>query len=124
MESDVLVAAMITAVGSIAAAVITGATTFVIERIKAGSISPPHRWKWVRRLGYPVAILAVVVATVWVFYLFHDNTASRLAAALPNIPDYKKRIYTQIGLGFVYPAKWEVRGGLGNLDSGLSGFSA
>ena len=104
----VLLPTVITTVGSIVTAVITGVTTLVIELIKNERLDPGSLWKWVTRLGYPVALLTAAVAGFWVFSLVHDDTASRLTKALPDLQDYKKRIYANVGLGFVYPKTWQI----------------
>ncbi|MFL6624576.1 MAG: hypothetical protein ACJ8J7_02045 [Sulfurifustaceae bacterium] len=115
-----LIAAGITSGASILAALITRDTAISVERIKqekakkkAQSGSSPHQWielkrRWVRSIGYPVAVLVALAGGFSVFQLTYDGTAARLERSLPDIPGFKKRIYANIGLGFIYPEGWEI----------------
>src|SRR5690348_14072236 len=103
MISDAVLAAIVTGVGSVVTALITAVTTLRAERLKRDSPREDSGGKpvVVALIGYLVAAVIVLGAGGFVFYLVHDGTYSRLNAALPDIPNYKKRIYANIGLGFV-----------------------
>ena len=106
--SDELGAAIITGLGSIVAAAITGVTTLTAERIKNGALPRTSRWMWLKATGYWAAAGIVIGASIWVFSLVYDGTYRRLNSALPDLSEHKKRIYAKVGLGFVYPSKWQL----------------
>src|SRR5688500_7350507 len=97
---NALLVTLITVGGSIAAAIITGIATLVTELVKSGKIGPDSGWTWMKRLGYPLAVVVIIVGGSLVFYLQYDGTTSRLSKALPNVPFYAKRIYPNVGIGF------------------------
>jgi hypothetical protein len=103
-----LLATIITVGGTIVVAIITGLTTLITELIKIGKIPPDSTWRWTRTFGYPIALLIIVVVGSLVFYLQYDGTTSRLTKELPSLPFHTKRIYPNVGLGLLYPQKWEV----------------
>jgi hypothetical protein len=96
---DAVAAAIITAFGSIVAAVIMAVTTTGIGT-----------WRFTKRLGYLLVAIIAAVASLSVYYLLYDydRTASRLEKALLKIEGYKPKIYANIGLGFVYPQNWQI----------------
>jgi hypothetical protein len=98
----------ITVIGSVIVALISSGTTLITLLIKKGTISPTSFWKWVKLLGYPLAALLIIGFGGWIFYLLYDGTASRLQKAVPEMANYNKRIYANVGLGFAYPKTWEV----------------
>ncbi len=112
MTSDAVAAAIITTVGSVLAASITAGTAVLVERIKGQPVDPRSRWGWIKRYGYLlgalIVVLVIVLAGSWVFYLLYDTTTSRLEHALPNVPGYKKRVYSSVGLAFAYPQNWQI----------------
>ncbi len=101
MVSDAIAAASITALGTIMAAVVAAATAGLTR-------DPNSAWNLSRRYGYLLGAVIVVLAGSAVFFLLYDGTETRLRNALPNIPGFQPRIYTNIGLGFIYPQDWDV----------------
>jgi hypothetical protein len=102
MDNSVL-AALITAAASVIVAFISSFTTL----LKSGKLSD-SRWQWIKPFGYYIAFALVISGAVAVYYLQSDGTAARLAKDVPTLPDYTKRIYANVGLGFVHPNNWEL----------------
>lgn len=110
-----IVAAIIGALGSVAAAIIT---------VAYGTQAPPEPQGLHKRRRWKLAILIVVIAAVvgiLIAYVLRDATRQRLTEALPPRQGYRPVMYEKVGLGFMLPQHWRVddaafRFGGGDID--------
>jgi hypothetical protein len=113
-----IIAALIGALGSIAAGAITPVIAAASGR-QGEAGYPPNRRRW--RLVLVVIALIALAVGVLIISVLYDGTRQRLSEALPARQGFRQVIYEKVGLGFLLPSHWEVddasfRFGGGDID--------